>query len=496
MISYRSTRDNGVHISAAQAIARGISADGGLFVPETLPRFDAAGLEGLRALDYKGRARAVLGGLLSGFSEEDIAESVDAAYGEQWDDPAVTPLVRLSSGLYLLELWHGPTSAFKDIALQLLPHLLTRAMTKTASGKHADILVATSGDTGKAALAGFAGVAGTSVTVFYPREGVSRIQKLQMTTQSGNNVGVCGIDGNFDDAQTAVKKLFGDKALAAELECKGRTLSSANSINWGRLAPQIVYYFHAYCALADAGEIQTGEAVNIAVPTGNFGNILAAWYALGMGLPVGKLICASNRNRVLTDFLATGVYDIRRPFYATTSPSMDILISSNLERLLHALTDGDDRAVNSMMIGLATHCRYEVPEAVKERLTQRFAGGFCDETDCAATIRETFAEHSYLVDPHTAVGLRVCGEYMRRTGDTAKTIVAATASPFKFAGSMLAALTGKAPADDFAQLAELERLGGRSMPPAIAALRGLPERHTKTCRKEDIFAAARELLGV
>jgi len=494
---YRSTRDNSVAVGAAHAIAQGISPDGGLYLPAELPRLTLQDLEAMLDMDYRSRACRVLEGFLSDFTPAEIRESVEAAYGDQWDNPKIAPLAHLSPNAYMLELWHGPTCAFKDVALQLLPHLLTRAAHKTAGGKNIDILVATSGDTGKAALEGFADVPGTSITVFYPEEGVSQIQKLQMTTQEGNNVQVCGVYGNFDDTQTAVKQIFTDPELKEALAAQNRMFSSANSINWGRLVPQIVYYISAYCELVAAEEIELGGSINITVPTGNFGNILAAYYAKEMGLPVNKLICASNLNKVLTDFINTGVYDRRREFITTSSPSMDILISSNLERLLHALTGADDAAVRSMMQQLSAQGFYEVPESVKQALQAQFFGGFCNEEDTAATIRDTFQRYSYLMDTHTAVAYKVYRDYVAQTGDDTKTVIASTANPYKFAGSILSALTGKpAQGDEFAQLEELEQLSGVPIPEPIRHLNHKPVRFTRTCKREDIRAAAREMLGI
>ena len=496
-MNYRSTRDNSVSVSAAHAIARGISPDGGLYLPEALPRLTLEDLESMLEMDYRSRACRILGDFLTDFTPAQLRESVEGAYGDQWDTSKIAPLARLSPDVYMLELWHGPTCAFKDVALQLLPRLLTKAAEKTAGGKTIDILVATSGDTGKAALEGFAGVPGTSITVFYPQEGVSQVQKLQMTTQEGENVGVCGVYGNFDDTQTAVKQIFTDPELKEALATQNRMFSSANSINWGRLVPQIVYYISSYCELVAAEEIELGGKINIAVPTGNFGNILAAYYAKEMGLPVHKLICASNINKVLADFIATGIYDRRREFVATSSPSMDILISSNLERLLHALTGADDCAVKDMMNRLSQDGVYEVPHTVKETLQKQFYGGFCDEKDTATTIRDTFERYSYLMDTHTAVAYKVYRDYVAQTGDDTKTVIASTANPYKFAGSILSALTGEpAQGDEFAQLRELERLTGEPIPSQISGLDKKKVRFTKTCKREEIRAAARELLGI
>ncbi|MBP3414931.1 MAG: threonine synthase, partial [Clostridia bacterium] len=366
---YTSTRDNTVRVDSATAIMRGISPDGGLYVPVELPKLSYGELCSMVSADYQHRAVDILGRFLTDFTAEELAECVSAAYQDKFGSDAVAPVVSINDYRYILELWHGPTCAFKDMALQLLPHLLTRSVKKCGDGHEIVILVATSGDTGKAALEGFADVPGTRIIVFYPDEGVSNIQKLQMTTQEGENVGVCAVFGNFDDAQTGVKKIFTNPDVKQELEKHGMAFSSANSINWGRLVPQIVYYFSAYLDLMQTGEMDyEGEKINIAVPTGNFGNILAAFYAKMMGLPVGKLICASNANNVLTEFLTTGIYDRNRQFHTTMSPSMDILISSNLERLLFHLTDGDSARVKGWMEQLSATGRYEVDDDVKEKL--------------------------------------------------------------------------------------------------------------------------------
>lgn len=494
---YVSTRDKSVRVSAAQAITQGISADGGLFVPESLPALTPERIQKLASMSYIERACDILGDFLTDFSPGEVRSCAEAAYGGNKFGPEIAPISRLNGNTYLLELWHGPTCAFKDMALQILPHLLTRSAQKTAGDKQIAILVATSGDTGKAALEGFRDVPGTRIIVFYPRDGVSNIQKLQMTTQRGGNVAVCGVEGNFDDTQTAVKAIFTDKSLHAALEQKNIMFSSANSINWGRLVPQIVYYIGAYCDLAKNGEIAPGDPVNIAVPTGNFGNILAAYYAKRMGLPVARLICASNRNNVLTDFIRTGRYDKRREFFATASPSMDILISSNLERLLFDLVGRDDAAVRELMRSLAEEGFYDVPDSVRAALGESFWGGFCTEEETAATIRETFDKYSYLCDTHTAVGLKVRGDYLDETGDDTKTIVASTASPFKFAGSILEAVRpGSGIRDEFRQARLLAEISGMDVPPQILELESMPPRLGDCCGKEDMRRFVCEQLGI
>lgn len=482
---YKSTRDKTCAVSAAAAITQGISKDGGLFVPESLPKLTAQRIESLIDKSYIDRACDMLGDFLTDFGADEIRRCVTSAYdGGKFEHDRIAPISKLNDGMYLLELFHGPTCAFKDMALQLLPHLLTLSAKKTVGDMQIAILVATSGDTGKAALEGFKDVDGTRIFVFYPKDGVSDIQRLQMTTQEGENLGVCAVAGNFDDTQTAVKQIFTDPAMAERLKAKNIMFSSANSINWGRLVPQICYYISAYCDLVSEGELKSGEKLNVCVPTGNFGNILAAYYAKKMGLPLGKLICASNINNVLTDFIRTGTYDRRREFVTTSSPSMDILISSNLERLLFALYGEDDRAVSELMSQLSKDGVYSVSEAVKSKLDMEFYGGFCDEAATAAEIRETFETYSYLCDTHTAVGLAVANEYKRETGDKTKILVASTASPYKFAGSILKAITGNASdLNEFEQAEKLAKLTSTQIPESIMKLRGQPVRFDGFCEK-------------
>ena len=428
-MKYTSTRNTAVSVDAATAVIDGISADGGLFVPEVLPKLD---YHTLRDLDYAARADVVL----RAFFDFDLSGVAKAAYDtfEGGDDPA--PVVKLDDNLFVLELWHGATHAFKDMALSVLPRLLQRAKAAKGIAEKTLILVATSGDTGKAALEGFKDVDGTSVCTFYPTDGVSRVQKLAMQTQGGDNVLAVGITGNFDDAQTAVKKAFADGALKEKLRERGIALSSANSINIGRLVPQIAYYFSAYCDLVNSGEITAGTKIDFVVPTGNFGNILAGWYAMNMGLPVNKLVCASNRNNVLTDFLQTGTYDINREFFKTESPSMDILVSSNLERLLFEISGRDGAAVKFKMSELARCGRYSVSDTEMEKIKTAFACGYADRDDTEDAIADTFDEYGYLIDTHTAVAMSVASsrEYARPT------VVVSTANPFKFAPAVLESL--------------------------------------------------------
>ena len=473
-MNYTSTRDSSLRVTAQEAIVQGIAPDGGLFVPVEMPSLTEEDLAALSGMTYTQRAVWVLSRFLTDWTAEELAAAVEAAYGERFEEGDPAPLSRLEEGKYLLELWHGPTCAFKDMALQLLPKLLPAAAKKSGCREEIVILVATSGDTGKAALEGFMDVPGTRILVFYPQEGVSRMQKRQMTTQRGDNVAVTGIRGNFDDAQTGVKAIFGDEELAAELREKGFSLSSANSINWGRLVPQIVYYISAYCQLLADGEIAAGEQVNFCVPTGNFGNILAGYYAKQMGLPVKRSLCASNRNNVLTDFIATGRYDRNRAFFTTTSPSMDILISSNLERLLYLLTGKNDAETREKMDSLRRTGVYQLDQRELSALQEEFSGGCCDDRQAADTIRQTFERYSYLCDPHTAVAVKVWEDYRKETGDGTKTVILSTASPYKFADTVLAALGQPVPEDDFDRLEALEKLSGLPAPAALTGLKDAP----------------------
>lgn len=496
MMRYISTRDNQKSVTAAQAILQGISTDGGLFVPEKMPQIDLAWLASLCDKSYNQRAVEVLKLFLTDYSEEQIVSCVNNAYTtEKFDAADMVELAKVSDSEYLLELWRGPTCAFKDMALQLLPQLLTTAVKITGSSDEIVILVATSGDTGKAALEGFKDVPGTRMLVFYPVDGVSPMQKRQMCTQEGSNVKVCAIKGNFDDAQTGVKTIFGDEALKAQMAANGKKFSSANSINWGRLVPQVIYYVSSYCQLMADGEIKPGEKVNVCVPTGNFGNILAAYYAKCMGVPFNKFICASNRNHVLTDFLRTGVYDRNRDFHATISPSMDILISSNLERLLHKLCCEDDAQVRAWFDALKTEGRYEVSDAVKEKLHEEFYGGFCDDAQTKATIHEVFADCSYLCDTHTAVAVKVYRDYKAETGDNTKTIIASTASPYKFANDVLAAVNENlVTADEYENLAVLSDASGVKIPKQLASLKEKPVLHTDVTDKAQMADYVRSVI--
>ena len=493
-MQYLSTRDKTLRLSAAEAIKMGLSRDGGLFTPVHFPTLGSLDLNTLCGLSYQRRAAYIMGKYVEHFRPEELNIFAARAYGpDKFDHPDVAPLHRMDGNTWCLELWHGPTSAFKDMALQMLPQLISASLRITGEEKAACILVATSGDTGKAAMEGFADVDQTKILVFYPEKGVSEIQKLQMVTQEGGNVGVCAVKGNFDDAQNGVKRIFSDPAIREELAGRGCFLSSANSINWGRILPQIVYYISAYCDLLNAKEIKLGQKVNYCVPTGNFGNILACYYAKRMGLPVGKLICASNRNDVLTDFIRTGVYDRNRPFHTTMSPSMDILISSNLERLIFDLSGGDDELVRSYMDQLARTGRYEIGGEMKERLQELFYGGFCGEEETAASIGMLY-QYGYLIDPHTAVAAKVLTDYRHETGDKTPAIFVSTASPFKFCDSVLSAI-GETPAEDSVErIAQMEAVTGTAAPARLAALKGKTPRFGQVTERENMERVVLEFL--
>lgn len=484
---YVSTRGSADKLTAAAAIAQGIAPDGGLFVPEAIPSVDKAALTGLLPLSYQERAAAILALFLPDYTQAELNSCIAGAYGgAKFTSPAVAPVTRVTDDMFALELWHGPTSAFKDMALQLLPRLLSCALNKIDEQAELVILVATSGDTGKAALEGFKDVEQTRVMVFYPEDGVSQIQRLQMITQEGPNLTVFAVKGNFDDAQTGVKHIFNDSAFNSTLAQRGFKLSSANSINWGRLVPQIVYYFSAYADLVQGKHLTLGSPVNFVVPTGNFGNILAGYYAKCMGLPVNKLICASNSNNVLTDFLTTGVYNRNRQFYKTHSPSMDILISSNLERLLYHMGNNDPAQVAHWMHELSTKGEYRVSPEQLQAIQAIFPSGWVDDAETAATIGRIHKDYGYSLDPHTAVAWKVAEDYRRKSGDTTPQVIVSTASPFKFNETVLAALTendGVKAKSEFAALNQLSELTGLPIPPALAELESKPVRHTAVCGK-------------
>ena len=491
-VYYGSTRGNGRKVKASQAILKGLSEDGGLFVPDHIPVLDKS-LKELSELDYRGTAYEVMKLFLTDFTEEELTSCIERAYDSKFDTEEIVPLAQ-AAGAYYLELFHGPTIAFKDMALSILPHLMTVSAKKNGVDNERVILTATSGDTGKAALAGFAGVEGTRIIVFYPKNGVSPVQEKQMVTQKGSNTLVVGIHGNFDDAQTGVKKLFSDRELAEEMERKGYQFSSANSINIGRLVPQICYYVYAYTRLLGEGRIAEGETVNVAVPTGNFGNILAAYYAKNMGLPIGKLICASNENKVLYDFFRTGTYDRNREFVLTASPSMDILISSNLERLIYRIGGEDSDRNRQLMAALGNQGKYEITEEMRASLDD-FYGNYATEAQTAAEIRRLYEECGYVIDTHTAVASAVYRKYREETGDGRKTIIASTASPFKFARSVMNAISGKEDArGDFELIDELSALAGVEIPGAVEEIRTAPVLHDRQCRVEEMKDVVREFL--
>ena len=493
-MKYYSTRDKYLRMDSVEAVKMGLSRDGGLLTPEAIPQIDRAFLESLVNQRYQTRAARVMGLYLTDYTEEELLTFAENAYGpDKFDTEAVAPVRTLDGATHCLELWHGPTSAFKDMALQMLPQLLSAALRKTGEGKTACILVATSGDTGKAAMEGFAGVPQTKIMVFYPKDGVSKVQEAQMVTQEGENVGVCAVAGNFDDAQAGVKRIFSDSAMRETLAGRGYFLSSANSINWGRILPQVVYYISAYCDLVRDGKLDMGERVNFCVPTGNFGDILAAYYAKRMGLPVGKLICASNRNDVLTDFLRTGVYDRNRPFHTTMSPSMDILVSSNLERLLFDLSGENDEEVRGYMEALSRDGQYQVSGQIKAALKEEFWGGFCGEEETTAAIAENYKK-GYLIDTHTAVAASVMEQYRRETGDQTVTVFVSTASPYKFCNHVLTAI-GEAPAGDGVELLDqLNAATGVTVPRRLAALKGKQRRFDLTCEKAGMDDVVLEFL--
>lgn len=495
---YNSTRNSTVKVSSAEAITQGISADGGLFVPESIPTLSLDEIKAVGDMSYADRAAFVFSKYLTDFTDAEIHYCTDNAYStKNFETESIAEIAHLFDGTYMLELWHGPTCAFKDMALQILPYFLTTSAKKINLDKKIVILVATSGDTGKAALEGFRDVEGTSIMVFYPEDGVSPMQKRQMKTQEGSNVGVCALKGNFDDCQNGVKAIFTDGDVKKQLDDKGMMFSSANSINWGRLVPQIVYYVSSYAELVKDGEIEAGDKINIVVPTGNFGNILAAYYAKHMGVPVNKLICASNINNVLTDFINTGVYDRNRKFYATVSPSMDILISSNLERLLYLLTDRNDSLIKEWFGKLSTEGRYEVSDDIKAKISEEFFAGCCDDVQTKNTIHEIYEKYSYTCDTHTAVAVKVYEDYKKATGDTTKTVIASTASPYKFSAAVLEAVQdSKSDLDEYDMIDKLAELSKMPVPSALADLRNKPERFNDVIDKAEQKKYVLETLGI
>lgn len=494
-LMYSSTRNSDKKITASQAILKGLADDGGLFVPESIPSLDVS-LEELAKMSYQETAYAVMKQFFTDFTEEELKNCINNAYDSKFDTTEIAPLVS-ADGAYYLELFHGSTIAFKDMALSILPHLLITAARKNNVKNDIVILTATSGDTGKAALAGFADVEGTKIIVFYPKNGVSPIQEKQMVTQKGKNTFVVGINGNFDQAQTGVKQMFGDKALASEMDAAGYQFSSANSINIGRLVPQVVYYVYAYAKMYTNGAIAKDEKINVVVPTGNFGNILAAFYAKNMGLPIGKLICASNENKVLYDFFSTGTYDKNRDFILTSSPSMDILISSNLERLIYNIAGNDAEKNAQLMSMLQTSGKYDITDDMKAKLAD-FYGNYTSEQETAAVIKDLYDKTGYIIDTHTAVAAGVYGKYKADTKDTeTKTVIASTASPFKFTRSVMNAIDSKYDAmGDFELVDELSKLGNVKVPQAIEEIRTAEVLHDTVCEVDEMPSVVKKFLGM
>lgn len=493
-LMYSSTRDANCKVTASQAILKGLADDGGLFVPDEIPKLETS-LQDLAKMNYQETAYAVMKQYLTDFTEDELKGCIQAAYDSKFDTNDITCLTS-ANGVHFLELFHGATIAFKDMALSILPHLLITSARKNKVKNDIVILTATSGDTGKAALAGFADVEGTKIIVFYPKNGVSPIQEKQMVTQKGDNTFVVGIHGNFDQAQTGVKEMFADKALAEELHAKGYQFSSANSINIGRLVPQIVYYVYAYARLLADGTITDGEKINFVVPTGNFGNILAAYYAKQMGLPIAKLICASNENKVLFDFFETGKYDKNREFILTSSPSMDILISSNLERLIYRIAGNDAQKNAVLMQQLSAEGIYEISEQMKEKLSD-FYGGYANAQQTAQAILQLYQTDGYVIDPHTAVAASVYEKYKAQTGDTHQTVIVSTASPFKFTRSVMCAIdTAYDAKTDFELADELSKLAQIQIPKAVEEIRTAPVLHETECEISQMQAVVKQFLGV
>ena len=490
---YQSTRDANNTVTASQAILQGLATDGGLFTPISYPQVELDFTK-LKDASYQEVAKLILSAFLDDFTDQELNDCINNAYDSKFDTPEIAPLVKLN-GQYNLELFHGATVAFKDMALSILPHLMTTAAKKHGLKNKIVILTATSGDTGKAAMAGFADVPGTEIIVFYPKDGVSKVQELQMTTQTGDNTHVVAIEGNFDDAQTNVKSMFNDAVLRERLAAHKLQFSSANSMNIGRLVPQIVYYVYAYAQLVKTGQIQAGEAVNFAVPTGNFGNILAAYYAKQIGLPVGKLICASNENNVLTDFFKTQVYDKKRSFKVTSSPSMDILVSSNLERLIFHLLGNSAEKTADLMKSLNQHGQYELTD-FDPAILELFAAEYATEVETASEIKRVYEASDYIEDPHTAVASAVYQKYRTATGDETTTVIASTASPYKFPVVAVEAVIGQTGLSDFEALAKLHELSGVAVPPAVDGLENAQVRHKTTVAADQMQAAVESYLGL
>lgn len=491
-VLYNSTRNNDVKVTASQAILKGLADDGGLFVPQNIPTLDKS-IKELSAMTYQEVAYEVMKLFFTDFTQEELKNCINKAYDSKFDTPEIAPIVKADDA-YFLELFHGSTIAFKDMALSILPHLLITSARKNNVKNDIVILTATSGDTGKAALAGFADVEGTKIIVFYPKNGVSPIQEKQMVTQKGSNTYVVGINGNFDDAQTGVKKMFNNKELAKKMDERGYQFSSANSINIGRLVPQVVYYVYSYAKLVANGQIKDGDSINVVVPTGNFGNILAAYYAKNMGIKIDKLICASNDNKVLFDFFGTGTYDRNREFILTTSPSMDILISSNLERLIYRIAGNDDKKNTALMKALSQDGRYDITDEMKKGLAD-FVGGYSDEAKTANTIKNLYEKTGYVIDTHTAVAAGVYKDYVQKTGDNKVSVIASTASPFKFTRSVMEAIDEKyASMDDFALIDELSKISNTKVPQAIEDIRTAPVLHDRVCDVDAMQSTVEDIL--
>lgn len=493
-VEYVSTRDNSDRVTASQAILRGLAPDGGLYVPTQIPKLDRT-LDELAAMDYKQVAYEVMKLMLTDFTEDELKACINGAYDSKFDTPEIAPLT-FADGVYYLELYHGKTIAFKDMALSILPYLMTTSAKKNNIKNDIVILTATSGDTGKAALAGFADVPGTKIIVFFPKDGVSDIQKKQMVTQTGDNTFVVGINGNFDQAQTGVKQMFNDTELSKELDNAGFQFSSANSINIGRLVPQIVYYVYAYTRLVREEKIHAGEKINVTVPTGNFGNILACYYAKQMGLPVDRLICASNENKVLFDFFTTGTYDRNRPFHLTSSPSMDILISSNLERLIYRIAGYDDKKDSEFMKELSNDGKYTITPEMREKLAD-FYGYFADQQETKDEIKRVFDDTGYVLDPHTAVASAVYQKFLKDTDDGKPVVIASTASPYKFTRTVMQAIGHEDPSKSDLELTDdLAEVSGMRIPQAIEEIKTAPVRHKTTCEVDEMPSVVKKFLGI
>ncbi len=493
-IYYKSTRGNNKRVTASEAILKGIAEDGGLFVPSYIPDISLE-LEKLKNMEYKELAYFVMSKFLGDFTEEELKSCIEKAYNSKFDTEEIAPIKKVGDEFFL-ELFHGPTLAFKDMALTILPYLMKTSAKKQSLNEDIVILTATSGDTGKAALEGFANVEGTKIMVFFPQHGVSEVQRMQMITQKGDNTCVVGINGNFDDAQSAVKNIFSDREFNRKLKESGYVFSSANSINIGRLIPQIVYYFHGYFNILRKEEIKFGDRINVVVPTGNFGNILAAYYAKKMGLPINKLICASNDNKVICDFINTGIYNKNREFIVTLSPSMDILVSSNLERLLYIISGEDCDSVKTFMGSLNNEGSYEINETIKKNI-EDFYGGFASESETLNSVNENFANQEYVIDTHTAVAHCVYKKYLKHTGDKTKTIIASTASPYKFTKYVMSAIDRKYEVvDDFQLIKELSAVSRTDIPNSIKNIESRPILHKTVCNKENIKETVSEFLKI